>query len=192
MTEASDTVLQALSGAGLLLLQDKQLSNIATLVTGESLRSSWWSHPKGRAIFAVVSELANHPDVLFTRLIHGKVTLVHRRLWPAFLAVASSGEEWQLRGISAAASALLAAANESPIPITSSGKAVKEVAARLLAHTEEVHGELGKHEIVVQPWKVWARRAKVKPLRSTAAAKQQIEAAAKAIGADVTALPWHA
>jgi len=51
----SDTVLQALSDTGLLLVQDKQLPNIATLVTGETLRGSWWSHPKGRLIFAVMA-----------------------------------------------------------------------------------------------------------------------------------------
>jgi hypothetical protein len=192
MTTPSETVLLALTGTGLLLLQDKQLPNIATLVTGESLRGSWWSHPKGKVIFAVVRELDDHPDVLFTRLIHGKVTLVHRQLWSAFMAVVSGGEEWQVRGLSEAARSLLDASNESPSPVASSGPAVKELAARLLAHTEEVHGDMGRHELLVQPWKAWAQRANVNALRSVSAARQRIEEAAKAIGAERTALPWHA
>ena len=40
--------------------------------------------PKGRVIFAVLSELADHPDVLFTKLLGGRTTLVHRRLGRPF------------------------------------------------------------------------------------------------------------
>jgi hypothetical protein len=31
----------------------------------------------------VINELANSPDVVRLRLVNGKVTLVHRRVWPA-------------------------------------------------------------------------------------------------------------
>ncbi len=191
MSDLSRPVLQALSEMGLLLLQDKHLPNIVTLVTGETPRTSWWSHPKGRQVFAVVTELAEHPDVLFTKLLHAKVTLVHRRLWRALLTIVSAGEAWQLRGLSAAARRLLASANESQEPIRATGAVVKELEARLLLHTKEVHGETGRHEVIVESWEVWARHARVKPLRSIDAAKRQIEAAVKAFGADLTALPWH-
>lgn len=190
MSDLSKPVLQAFAENGLLLLQDKQLPNIVTLVTGETPRTSWWSHPKGRRVFAVVTELADHPDVLFTKLLHSKVTLVHRKLWRALLTIVAAGEEWQSRGLSAAARRLLASANESQTPVVASGAAVKELEVRLLAHTKEVHSESGKHEVIVEPWAAWARHAKVKPLRSIADAKQHIEAAVKAIGADLTALPW--
>jgi hypothetical protein len=191
MTDSSTTVLQALSDTGLLLLQDKRLPNVVTLLTGETLRSSWWSHAKGGLIFAVVTKLSDHPDVLIAKLLQGKVTFVHRRLWPAFLAVASAGEEWQVRGLSAEAARVLVDANEANGPIQAVGPAVKELEARLLAHTEEVHGEMGRHEVMVQPWAVWAKRVKVKPLRSIAAAREQLEEAAQAIGAGPASLPWR-
>ena len=111
MVKETKIVLDALSKSGLLLKQDKVVPSVVTLVTGETLRSSWWSHPKGRLIFAVLAELAEHPDVLFVKLLSEKDTLVHRRLWPALLAVVTAGEAWQRRGLSAAGRKLLASVN---------------------------------------------------------------------------------
>ena len=80
---AADLVLAALAENKLLLKQDKVVPNVVSILTGESLRASWWSHPKGRLIFAVLSQLAGHPDVLFAKLLDGKDTLIYRPLWPA-------------------------------------------------------------------------------------------------------------
>jgi hypothetical protein len=188
-------VLNVLSSCGLLLKQDKLLPNVVTLVTGERLRTSWWSHPKGRLIFAVLSELSEHPDVLFTKLLYGKETLVHRQLWPALLAVATAGEPWQLQNLSASGRKFLATLNESKGAVRSSGGTVKEIEMRLLAHAEQVHTESGRHEIVLEPWSVWRRRVRVKPLHSQssgALGRQRIEEAVAAIGAPLSALPWAA
>jgi hypothetical protein len=190
MAEPTARVLDALSRSGLLLKQDKSLPNVVTLVTGESLRASWWSHPKGRLIFAVLADLFDHRDVLFTKLLYRKVTLVHRQLWPDLLAVASAGEPWQLRGLSASARSLLIAVNESSVPVHGSGQAVKELEFRLLAHGEEVHTESGRHETTLETWSAWCRRLGVKPLRSSKLGRQNLERAANAIGALSSALPW--
>jgi hypothetical protein len=64
------------------------LPSVAELVAGEPIRGSWWGHPAGHAIFDTLNALADSPDVLRTRLVGGKVTLVHRRLWPALVRVA--------------------------------------------------------------------------------------------------------
>jgi hypothetical protein len=190
-------ILDALSRSGLLLKQDKLLPNVVTLLTGESLRTSWWSHPKGRLIFAVLSELADHPDVLFAKLLYGKDTLVHRQLWPALLAVATAGEPWQFKDLSAAGRKLLETLDEAKEAVRSSGGTVKEIETRLLAYAEQVHTESGRHEIVLEPWSVWQRRVRVKPLRSQtggseALGRQRIEEAVAAIGAPLSALPWSA
>ena len=190
MVEATTNILDALSNAGLLLNQDKRLPNVVTLLTGEALSTSWWSHPKGRLIFAVLSDLSEHPDVLFSKLLNGKVTLVHRKLWPAFLATALANEPWQTRGLSSREQQLLASLNKSKGPIKSSGPAVKALEVRLLAHTRQVHTESGRHELLVEPWTVWSRRVQVKRLRSLSLAKEQLEQAAQAIGAPRSALPW--
>ena len=192
MVEATSNILDALSNAGLLLVQDKRLLNVVTLLTGEAFSKSWWSHPKGRLIFAVVSDLSEHRDVLFCKLINGKVTLVHRSLWPAFLAIALANEPWQTRGLSSRGQQLLASLNESKEPINSSGPVVKELEVRLLAHARQVHTESGRHELMVEPWTSWSRTIRVKPLRSLSLAKEKLEQAAQAIGAPRSALPWLA
>jgi hypothetical protein len=61
---------------------------VAEIVAGERIRGSWWSHPASHAIFDALSSLADSPDVVRLRLVNGKVTLVHRRLWPALARVA--------------------------------------------------------------------------------------------------------
>ena len=188
--EATSRVLEALSNSGLLLNQDKRLPNVVTLLTGEAVSKSWWSHPKGRLIFAALSELSEHPDVLFSKLLNGKVTLIHRKLWPAFLSVALADEPWQTRGLSARGQQLLASLHESKGPVRSSGPAVKELEVRLLAHARQVHTDSGRHELLLEPWTVWARRNRVKRLRSLSLAKQELEQAAQAIGAPRAALPW--
>jgi hypothetical protein len=64
------------------------LPNVAEMVAGEPIRGSWWGHPASHAIFDALNSLAESPDVVRTRLVDGKVTLVHRRLWPALARLA--------------------------------------------------------------------------------------------------------
>lgn len=64
------------------------LPNVAELVVGEPISGSWWSHPAGHEIFAAINDLADSPDVVRLRLLNGRVTLVHRRLWPAVARLA--------------------------------------------------------------------------------------------------------
>ena len=62
--------------------------NLAEYIAGEPIRGSWWGHASGHEIFAVLSRVLNSPDVIATRLVNGKVTLIHRRLWPALVRLA--------------------------------------------------------------------------------------------------------
>ena len=45
--------------------------------------------PKGREIFHAVKAIGASPDVLVCKLVEGKITYVHRRLWPALIKLAS-------------------------------------------------------------------------------------------------------
>jgi hypothetical protein len=65
--------------------------SIAEAVAGEPIVGSWWSHRKGRAIFAALSELDDSDDVRCFKLVDGKVTFVHRRAWPALVRLARDG-----------------------------------------------------------------------------------------------------
>ncbi len=62
--------------------------NLAEHVAGEPIRGSWWGHTSGHEIFAVLTRVLGSPDVIATRLVNGKITLIHRRLWPALVRVA--------------------------------------------------------------------------------------------------------
>ena len=64
------------------------LRSLAERVAGEPIRGSWWSHPAGHEIFAAIQTVRESRAVVATRLVNGKVTLIHRRLWPALVRVA--------------------------------------------------------------------------------------------------------
>lgn len=64
--------------------------SLAETIAGEPLWASWWGHPKGGAIFACTRAIRRSEDVLVCRLIDGKVTYVHRRLWPALIRLSGS------------------------------------------------------------------------------------------------------
>ena len=183
-------VLTALAADGLLLKQDKKLPSVVGILTGQSLRTSWWSHPKARLIFAVLSELADHPDVLFTKLLHQKDTLVHRSLWPAVLAVGGARDTWQLRELSGEAKRLLGRLDKGGGPVRAVGEPVKELETRLLVTTREIHTASGRHEMALEPWHAWSRRVGCGAMRSVPRAKKALEEAAVTLGAPVEALPW--
>jgi hypothetical protein len=62
--------------------------SLVKAIAGESIRGTWWGHPKGRAIFRATRAVRDSTDVLVCRLLGGKVTYVHRRLWPALVRLA--------------------------------------------------------------------------------------------------------
>jgi hypothetical protein len=185
-------VLAALERSGLLLKQDKQLPSVVTLLAGEPLSSSWWSHPQSRLMFRVLSELSDHPDVLVTKLLLAKDTFVHRSLWPAFLTVVSAREPWQVAGLPAPARRLLTRTDSAAAPIRSTGTATRELVARLLVHATEIHTAEGHHEIAVQSWSTWRAQAAVAPLESVDEARGVLEGASLRLGAPPEALPWLA
>jgi hypothetical protein len=58
------------------------------VIAREPIKGSWWAHPKSRLIYRVLQTLENSPAILVCRLVEGKVTFVHRRLWPAAVRAA--------------------------------------------------------------------------------------------------------
>jgi hypothetical protein len=72
------------------------LPNLAETIAGGAIRGSWWGHPKGKDIFRAVRAICESPDVLVCKLVEGKITYVHRRLWPALIKLASRFRKEQL------------------------------------------------------------------------------------------------
>jgi len=65
-----------------------KVPTLTEAIVGAPIKGSWWGHPEGKRIFAVQSEVQENEDILVCRLLAGKLTLVHRRLWPAVAALA--------------------------------------------------------------------------------------------------------
>lgn len=80
-------VLQSARGA---------VPSLAEAIAGAPIRGSWWAHPEARVIYAVSQAVAASPDVLVCKLVDGKVTFVHRRLWPALVKLAAGFRDGQL------------------------------------------------------------------------------------------------
>jgi hypothetical protein len=193
-------VLDSLEHYGLLLFSDPTLPSLVAVVVGEPVRGSWMVHPLGHAIYAAMSALDDDPSVLTTKLITGKVTYVHRRLWPAVLAVGTSREAWQMDGLSPGARWLLSevdAAGEvvtdGLAPPVATRKRVadlaRELERRVLVHSTEVHTPHGSHAKVLEPWQRWATRVAETGKVKVEEGRRQLEAAAGALG-PMARLPW--
>ena len=201
-------VLQELSDRGFLLMSDANLPSVTGIVAQEPIRGSWWGHAKGREIFAVSEQLSIHQDVLVTKLVSGKVTFVHRPLWPALVQIAGSRDAWQLDGISGVAQSLLSKATQDGVVRTDLlnefeapkskilGQAVLELENRLLVYSEQVHTESGAHAKALESWEHWAGRTGfVKQEMSVEFAKNEFEARLEDLNFRFRArgeLPWKA
>jgi hypothetical protein len=73
--------------------------SLAQAIAGEAIRGSWWGHPKGHVIFRCSRALRESKDILVCRLVGGRVTYVHRRLWPALVRLAGQFDGSRLAAI---------------------------------------------------------------------------------------------
>jgi hypothetical protein len=55
-------------------------ASLAELVAGGPIRGSWWAHPDSHEIVEAINRARSSTVIVATRLVRGKVTLVHRRL----------------------------------------------------------------------------------------------------------------
>lgn len=187
------SALRALERSGLLLLQDSQLPSLVTLIATQPVKGSWWGHPKGHAIFKTSNYLVDHPLVISTKLVSGKVTFVHRRLWPALIVIGRAREPWQMSGLSADAKRLLGQ-TESGKRVRASGKPAKQLEKRLLVFSRQVHTESGAHATELMSWKSFANQHKI-PMRRRSAtrARHELDAIIATMNVDYRAratLPW--
>ena len=162
-------VFDQLRKSGFLLESDPKLPSVCTLITGEPLRGSWWSHPQAQTIFQVNEQLEDHKDVLITKLLSGKVTFVHRKLWPAILAIGIAREPWQMKNLADASRTLLKLIDAGGSLATDKlswpksqkkkpGDAARELEKRLLVVGSQFHTESGLHAKLLETWDHWTKR----------------------------------
>ncbi len=83
------------------------LPSLVGMIVDEPLHASWLGHPRAQLIYATMNRADDDPHLLATKLIAGKVTYVHERLWPALVTLGTANEDWQLGSLSPAARWLL-------------------------------------------------------------------------------------
>jgi hypothetical protein len=82
---------------GVVLASAKgSVPRLTEFVTGRSVKGSWWSDPQGKEIFRALNTVAASRHVLVCRLVGGKITFVHRRLWPALVRASATFKAAQL------------------------------------------------------------------------------------------------
>jgi hypothetical protein len=199
-----ERALAELERFGLLLFSDPALPSLVGLIVGEPLRRSWWGHPRGSDIYRAMNAIAEDPGVLSTKLVAGKVTYVHSRLWAAVHALGCAREGWQVDSLSTGARWLLAQVDADdevqtdllvPPPGARVPDASRELERRLLVHATEVHTPSGAHAKVLQTWPHWAAEHAIQGEQLSAAeARGQLEDAARRLESEVAngvaELPW--
>ena len=190
-----EDLLERLQEFDLLLDTDPKLPSVTGLVAGDTGGRSWWAHPQAKQMYGLSCGLRDHPDVLLVKLISGKLTFIHRPLWPAIVAIGTAREPWQMDGLSKEAKALLNKTDKDA-KVESSGDPVRELETKLLAHAASVHTERGFHMKEVQSWRVWASSVGLGKVKLTPAeARSQIDAVVARINQQFGAkgtLPWQA
>jgi hypothetical protein len=153
-----------------LLASDAKLPNVATIVTGEQIRGSWWKHPLSTTIWDVLNRVDAHPDTLVTKLVSGKVTFVHRALWPAVVGLGVAHQDWQTKPLSEQALSLLylvqrrGEVRTDRVHLNAStkrmsiGEISRELENKLLVQSRQIHAESGAHAKILRTWDNWARR----------------------------------
>jgi hypothetical protein len=96
----ADAAMAFVRRHGVVLVSAKgPAPRLTEAIAGEPIKGSWWGHSKGHQIFAILQKLEDSPDILVCRFIAGRVTLVHRRLWPAIVKLAGHFQPDQLTQI---------------------------------------------------------------------------------------------
>src|SRR5438046_6271869 len=89
MSMTADEAMVFVREQGVVLVAAKgAVPRLTEAIVGGPIKGSWWAHPKSHQIFAILQTVTHSKEILVCRLVDGKVTLVHRRLWPALVRIA--------------------------------------------------------------------------------------------------------
>jgi hypothetical protein len=173
---------------GLLLEHDKLWPSATALIAGEPIAGSWWGHAIGHEIYSILGELEHGSGALCVKLVVGKRTYVHPRLYGAFFALLEVQRASSVASCSPLARELLAKTERqglvrmAEVQALASGKdgklAVRELEERLLVYVGSEHTDTGKHEKTLESWPACrARKAFRAPLPTAEQARDSLHIA---------------
>ncbi len=197
-TAATERVLGELQRRQLLLQAGREFTSVANIVTGETIRGSWWAHPKSNVVYWVCQDLEAHPRIAEARLLAGKVTHIWDTLWADVTAVAVARASWQIDGLSSAAQRLLEQVDANTVDTSNTswdatteklGDVCRALERRLLVRSDEIHTSSGRHAKVLSSWGSWWSQHGAGALPHADDARARIESV---VGdASHRLLPWH-
>jgi hypothetical protein len=198
--------LSALRELGLMLETDRAFPSLVALMAGGPVKGTWWAHPLANDIYMVGMGLMDLPEVIFIRLLSGKMTYVHQRLWPALYAIASAREPWQLASLPPTAASMLKMLDRREslrMDEIRSSRSAKELGAdarlleaRMLVFGDDVHTDSGAHVKRIETWQSWAKRVgfpidKIPSIENARREFEQIVASLNQTHAAAATLPWQ-
>jgi len=142
-----------------------ELPSLVVAVVGKPVEGSWWGHAQGKKIYRLSQQLLESPEVLAVKLVEGKVTFVHRALWPVLYRVVMDPERRRraLAGLSTKSRSLLTQVERTGLVRGDSegydAKSKEALEQRLLVLVGSIHTELGKHVTTLQAWRSWSTPA---------------------------------
>ena len=195
-----DDALRLVRERGLLTLTAAGAGpSLAEAIAGEPVKGACSAHPAGERIFEIATALEASPEVLALKLVGGKMTFLHRALWPALVRIARDpGRVAEALELLSPGAARLHAEVErrgevrldelarEPAwpPERDLARAAKELETALLVHSASVHTERGRQAIALRSW----ARAVPDSVRREAA-HLSLDAAHEALSIHGAALP---
>lgn len=201
-----DTALAAIFEHGVLLETDRAFPSLVALVAGAPVKGTWWAHPRANEIYMLGQRLMDHRDVLFIRLVTGKMTYVHRRLWRSLYSIATARQPWQLADLPRTAKSMLQTADRRGsfrMDEIRSSHTAKELGiharileTRMLVFGNDVHTDSGAHVKRIETWPLWAKRVELSTVQlpSIDDARQELEEIVTRLNQKYSAdaiLPWQ-
>ena len=154
MIRTESEALEFVRKHGIVTMTASSRPSLIEAIVGSPVKGSWWAHPKGRLIFKLADAVHDSKDVLSLKLVDGKVTFLHRSLWPALARVVD--DEERRRRLSPSARKLLARVERNgslKADALISKKDRDALERSLLVHSGSVHTEKGSHATVLTAWR---------------------------------------
>lgn len=168
-----DELLETIEARGLLPMHDARMLSATSLLAKEPVSGSWWTHPRANEMYRAFTEAEDADDVEVVKLLGGKLTFVHRRLWPALFAAVTERAAWQTDDLPRSVELLLerldGAKRIRADLIRELKQEAKLIEERLLAFVGSEHTERGRHEKVLESWGAWKERVRLTGKKPTAA-----------------------
>lgn len=198
--------LAAIREYGVMLQTDHAFPSLVARMAGGPVKGTWWAHPLANETYMVAQHLKAHRDVLSMRLVTGKMTYVHRKLWPSLYAVATARESWQLEDLPASAKSMLQMVDRrgslrmdeirSSRTAKELGNDARVLETRLLVFGDDVHTDSGAHVKRIETWPLWAKRVQLATakLPSIDDARHELEVIVTRLNGQYVAdaiLPWQ-